>query len=62
VLLEDRSSSDVVNLGCSQLGTFLSLFKLLLSLPELGKVESGNLLSLLNLLLVSLDLLLKLVG
>merc|ERR1719498_446946 len=45
-----------------QLGTLLSLFKLLLSLAELGKVQGGNLLSLLNLLLVGLDLLLELAG
>merc|ERR1712113_579274 len=43
-------------------GALLSLLKLLLSLPELGQVEGGDLLSLLDLLLVSLDLLLQLGG
>merc|ERR1711948_238721 len=43
-------------------GTLLSLLKLLLSLPELGQVEGGDLLRLLDLLLVSLDLLLQLSG
>merc|ERR1711926_53940 len=45
-----------------QLGAFLSFFKLLLSLAELGKVQGSNLLSFLNLLLVGLDLLLELAG
>ena len=36
------------------------LFQLLLCFPELGQVEGGDLLSLLDLLLVRLDLLLKL--
>merc|ERR1711915_735191 len=43
----------------SKLSTFLGLLKLLLSLTELGKVKSGNLLSLFDLLLVGLDLSLK---
>merc|ERR1719431_2399997 len=40
----------------SELGTLLNLLQLLLGLPELGQVEGGDLLSLLNLLLVGLDL------
>merc|ERR1719242_2765775 len=40
----------------------LNLLQLLLGLPELGKVESGDLLGLLDLLLVGLDLGLKLGG
>ena len=44
-----------------QPGAVLSLLKLLLGLPELGQVEGGNLLSLLNLLLVRLDPALELV-
>merc|ERR1712083_1279559 len=43
----------------SKLCTFLCLLELLLSLAELCKVQSGNLLSLFNLLLVGLDLSLK---
>merc|ERR1712113_1170270 len=43
-------------------GAVLSLLKLLLSLPELGQVEGGDLLRFLNLLLVGLDLGLELVG
>merc|ERR1712011_64842 len=49
-------------LGLCNLGPVLSLLKLLLSLPELGEVKSSNLLSLLNLLLVGLDLCLELLG
>merc|ERR1719445_1065392 len=45
-----------------ELGSLLSLLKLLLGLAELGQVEGGDLLSLLNLLLVGLDLHLQLVG
>ena len=60
--LENRSTPDVVEGGLGQLGALLSLLKLLLSLPELGQVEGGDLLGLLNLLLVGLDLLLELVG
>merc|ERR1719195_1772962 len=41
-------------------GTVLGLLQLLLSLAELGQVEGGDLLRLLNLLLVGLDLLLQL--
>ena len=40
---------------------YLSLLKLLLSLPELGQVDGGDLLRLLDLLLVGLDLTLQLV-
>jgi len=40
----------------SKLGSLLGLFQLLLGLPELGEIEGSDLLSLLNLLLVSLDL------
>lgn len=43
-------------------GALLSLLELLLSLAELGQVEGGDLLSLLNLALVGLDLLLELVN
>merc|ERR1711902_11270 len=42
--------------------TVFSFFKLLLGFAEFGKVQGCNFLSLLNLLLVSLDLLLKLGG
>merc|ERR1719228_646167 len=42
-----------------QFGSLLGLLKLLLCLAILGQVESCNFLSLLNLLLVGLDLLLK---
>merc|ERR1711899_145557 len=45
-----------------ELGSLLGLLQLLLSLAELGQVESGDLLGLLALLLVSLDLHLKLAG
>merc|ERR1719225_1753352 len=46
----------------SELGTLLHLLQLLLGLPELGKVEGGDLLGLLDLLLVGLDLGLELWG
>merc|ERR1719225_2511791 len=46
----------------SELGTLLHLLQLLLGLPELGKVEGGDLLGLLDLLLVGLDLGLQLGG
>ena len=39
------------HLGLGVLGPVLGLFQLLLSLPELGQVESGDLLSVLDLLL-----------
>merc|ERR1712001_319399 len=45
-----------------QPGALLSFFQLLLGLPELGQVEGGDLLGLLDLLLVGLDLLLQLAG
>merc|ERR1719225_1790174 len=46
----------------SELGTLLHLLQLLLGLPELGRVEGGDLLGLLDLLLVDLDLGLELGG
>ena len=64
-LLHDGSRPDAsgeAQLVLSQLGPLLGLFQLLLSLPELGQVEGGNLLCFLNLLLVCLDLLLQLGG
>merc|ERR1719348_352973 len=45
-----------------ELGPLLYLLELLLCLPELGQVEGGNLLSILDLGLVDLDLLLELGG
>merc|ERR1719445_1637520 len=45
-----------------ELGSLLGLLKLLLSLAELGQVEGGDLLNLLDLLLVGLDLHLQLAG
>merc|ERR1719422_2160951 len=45
-----------------ELRPLLSLLQLLLGLAELGQVEGGNLLSLLDLLLVGLDLHLQLAG
>merc|ERR1719348_1876785 len=45
-----------------ELGPLLYLLELLLCLPELGRVEGGNLLSILDLGLVDLDLLLELGG
>merc|ERR1719461_2729543 len=46
----------------SHSGAILCLLKLLLSLAEFGQVQGGNLLSLLDLLLVGLDLALELGG
>merc|ERR1719201_1272748 len=46
----------------SKLGALLNLLQLLLGLPELSQVEGGDLLSLLDLLLVGLDLGLRLGG
>lgn len=46
----------------SQIGTLLSLLKLLLGLAEFGQVEGGDFLGLLDLPLVCLDLLLQLVN
>ena len=43
-------------------GSVLSLLQLLLGLAELGEVEGGDLLGLLDLLLIGLDLLLELAG
>merc|ERR1719288_599047 len=59
-----RSLAHAGNLDSSigKLGSLLGLLKLLLGLAELGKVEGGDLLSLLDLLLVGLDLCLQLVG
>ena len=56
-----RCFSTTKSIFC-QPGPLLCLFQLLLGLPELGQVEGGNLFGLLNLLLVSLDLLLQLAG
>merc|ERR1712080_616984 len=50
----------ITKLSLSKLSSLLSLLQLLLSLPELGQGESSDLLRLLDLLLVSLDLLLQL--
>ena len=50
------------DLSLGKPGALLSLLKLLLGLPELGQVEGGDLLGLLDLLLVGLDLGLQLVG
>merc|ERR1719414_2891629 len=46
----------------SRFGSLLIFLKILLSFAELGQVQGGNFLCLLNLLLVGLDLLLKLAG
>merc|ERR1719414_953756 len=46
----------------SHFGSLLIFLKILLSFAELSQVQGGNFLSLLNLLLVGLDLLLKLAG
>ena len=54
------SIPDDAHVGLSQLGPLLALLQLLLRLTELGQVEGGNLLRLLDLLLVGLDLLLQL--
>merc|ERR1719195_645516 len=51
-----------VESSLGHLGAVLGLLQLLLSLAELGQVEGGDLLGLLNLLLVSLDLALQLAG
>merc|ERR1712076_100157 len=61
-LHEGRSSPGNRELSLSHLGAVLSLLQLLLGLPVLGQVQSCNLLSLLDLLLVGLDLLLELLG
>merc|ERR1719232_535393 len=67
LLIVIKSKSDIkwneVSLqNHGELCSLLSLLQLLLSLAELGQVEGGNLLSLLNLLLVGLDLHLQLAG
>ena len=51
-----QDGSLVVKGGLSEPGTVLSLLQLLLGLPELGQVEGGDLLGLLDLLLVGLHL------
>merc|ERR1711872_778743 len=57
----DLSCASVFHLqNHGKLSSFLGLFEVLLSLPELGKVKSCNFLSLFNLLLVSLYFSLKL--
>merc|ERR1712203_544226 len=61
-LHEGRSSPGNRELSLSHLGAVLCLLQLLLGLPVLGQVQSCNLLSLLDLLLVGLDLLLELLG
>merc|ERR1719295_2440905 len=58
--LHNRACTKQGELTISHLGSLLSFLKVLLSLAEFSQVEGSNLLSLLNLLLVSLDLLLKL--
>merc|ERR1719336_1272523 len=52
----DQDGSLVVKGRLSEPGTVLGLLQLLLGLPELGQVEGGDLLGLLDLLLVGLDL------
>ena len=46
----------VVHGGLGEPGAVLGLLQLLLGLPELGQVEGGDLLGLLDLLLVALNL------
>ena len=63
--LHDGASSDSpgeAQLVLSQLGPLFGLLQLLLSLAELGQVEGGDLLRLLDLLLVAPDLALQLVN
>merc|ERR1719262_1632099 len=63
--LVDGSTAGLTEEAKSSLGqfaTFLSLLQLLLGLAVLGEVEGGDLLGLLDLLLVGLDLELKLGG
>merc|ERR1719189_2585493 len=59
---ECRDLERGVESSLSHLGTVLGLLQLLLSLAELGQVEGGDLLGLLDLLLVGLDLALQLAG
>ena len=54
-------SPQSLDLLLGQAGSLLALLQLLLRLAELGQVEGGNLLRLLNLLLVRLDLSLELI-
>ena len=51
-----------MQLSVGHLGPVLALLQLLLRVPELRQVERGDLLGLLDLLLVGLDLHLELVG
>merc|ERR1712083_1107247 len=53
-------SNGKLKVGFSHLCTLFSLLKLLLSLAELSEVQSSDFFSLFNLLLISLDFLLKL--
>merc|ERR1712083_1007674 len=55
-------SNGKLKFGFSHLCTLFSLLKLLLSFAEFSEVQSSDFFSLLNLLLISLDLLLKLGG
>merc|ERR550525_229172 len=61
-ILHNRGLTDIREGSSCHLGPFFGFLKLLLSLAELGQVEGSKLFSLLNLLLVSLDLSLELVG
>merc|ERR1719319_607395 len=58
--LENRACTEKRKLAISHFGSLFSFLKILLSLAEFSQVEGGNFFSLLNLLLVGLDLLLKL--
>merc|ERR1719205_302473 len=58
-LLQIANNNEV---GIGHLGALLGLLELLLGLAELGQVQGGDLLGLLDLLLVGLDLLLELIG
>merc|ERR1712038_691188 len=61
-ILHNRGLTDAREGSSCHLGPFFSFLKFLLSLTELGQVEGSKLFSLLNLLLVGLDLSLELVG
>merc|ERR1719319_122122 len=58
--LENRACTEKRKLAISHFGSLFSFLKVLLSLAEFSQVKGGNFFSLLNLLLVGLDLLLKL--
>merc|ERR1719491_1620554 len=62
VALEDRACTEKRKLTIGHFGSLLSFLKILLSLAEFSQVKGSNFFSLLNLLLVGLDLLLKLAG